>query len=108
MNGIHDCGGMQGYGPVVREKNEPIFHAEWEGRVFGMFFALFGGGHMNVDEFRWAIERMGAVHYLESTYYEHWLACYERVLDEKGIVTAAEMNTRVEKLKKERANAGRH
>jgi hypothetical protein len=29
MNGIHDLGGMHGFGPVVREKDEPVFHAEW-------------------------------------------------------------------------------
>ena len=108
MNGIHDLGGMHGLGPVTRELNEPIFHAEWEKRVFGLFFALFGGGHINVDEFRHGIERMDPAHYLLGSYYEHWLATYETLLNEKGIVTADELHARVAKLKKEAADAGRH
>jgi len=33
MNSVHDMGGMQGFGPIQREVNEPVFHAPWEGRV---------------------------------------------------------------------------
>ena len=33
MNGVHDMGGQQGMGPVVYEKNEPVFHASWEARI---------------------------------------------------------------------------
>src|SRR5271154_580362 len=71
MNGIHDLGGMQGFGPVVREKDEPVFHAEWERRTFGLLTATLALQRWNIDEFRHAIERMGAAHYLESSYYEH-------------------------------------
>ena len=30
MNGVHDMGGMHGFGPVLPEANEPVFHAPWE------------------------------------------------------------------------------
>ena len=30
VNGVHDMGGMIGFGPVAPEPNEPPFHAEWE------------------------------------------------------------------------------
>ena len=33
MNGVHDMGGMQCFGPIRPEKNEPVFHARWEGRI---------------------------------------------------------------------------
>ena len=36
MNGAHDMGGVMGFGPVVPEQNEPVFHARWEGRVRAM------------------------------------------------------------------------
>ena len=36
MNGVHDMGGMHGMGPIQYEKNEPVFHAAWEGRVLRM------------------------------------------------------------------------
>jgi hypothetical protein len=36
MNGVHDMGGMDGFGKVEVEQNEPPFHAPWEGRVLAM------------------------------------------------------------------------
>jgi nitrile hydratase subunit beta len=95
MNSIHDLGGMDGFGPVVREKDEPLFHEAWERRVFGMWFATIGQGLYNLDEMRHAIERMSPAHYLSSPYYEHWLAGLERVLVEKGRASAAEIEAKV-------------
>ena len=67
MNGIHDCGGRHGYGPIDIDPEQPIFHADWERRMFGMFILAFGGGHFNIDQFRSAIEQMRPAEYLEST-----------------------------------------
>ena len=36
MNGVHDMGGMQNFGPIEREENEPVFHEPWEGRVWAL------------------------------------------------------------------------
>jgi nitrile hydratase len=83
-------GGMTCYGPVEREKNEPLFHNPWEKRVFGMTM-LSLGGIANLDEFRHAIERMDPVHYLSSSYYEHWLAGLETLAVEKGVLTPEEI-----------------
>ena len=52
MNGIHDLGGMEGVGEIEVEADEPVFHAEWEKRVFGLFFGLAPHGFFNLDEFR--------------------------------------------------------
>jgi len=89
MNGVHDLGGMDGFGPALRERHEPIFHADWERRVFGMMLATLGQGLYNLDEIRHGIERMSPAHYLGSTYYEHWLAGLERVLAEPGGILPA-------------------
>ena len=35
MNGVHDMGGMDGFGKVEPEPNEPMFHTEWEGARAG-------------------------------------------------------------------------
>lgn len=91
MNGVHDLGGMHGFGKVENEANEPVFHHEWEKRVFGLFAPAFAAGIFCVDEFRHAIERMGPIHYLESSYYEHWLHAIETLALEKGIVTPEEL-----------------
>jgi nitrile hydratase subunit beta len=103
MNGIHDLGGMHGLGPVDPEPNEPVFHHDWEKRMFAMFIAAFGGGHFNVDEFRHAIERMDPAHYLESSYYEHWLTAIETLLVEKGVLTWDELAARKAQLAREAA-----
>jgi nitrile hydratase len=100
MNGIHDLGGMHGMGPVDAERNEPVFHEEWERRVFGLMIATFGGGHYNVDEFRHGIERMDPAHYLTTSYYEHWLHTVETLLIEKGTITRKELDARQAKLAK--------
>lgn len=95
MNGIHDLGGMHGMGAVITEPNEPPFHHEWERRAFSLFASLFVGGHFNVDMFRHAIERMNPVHYLEESYYEHWMHAFETLLLEKGVITREELAGKV-------------
>lgn len=92
MNGIHDLGGMHGFGPVAPTPSEPPFKEEWEKRAMAMFAAVAGGGFFNVDEFRYAIERMDPVHYLSSSYYEHWLHALELLMIEKGIITRSELD----------------
>ncbi|MBI3302370.1 MAG: nitrile hydratase subunit beta [Deltaproteobacteria bacterium] len=92
MNGVHDMGGMTCFGPIVREENEPIFHAPWERRVFAMMMMAMGQVD-TLDAFRHAIERMDPVHYLTSTYYEHWLAAIETLAVEKGLLTKEELAT---------------
>lgn len=100
MNGIHDLGGMHGHGPVLTEENEPPFHEEWEGRVFGLFASTFVFAGFSVDEFRHAIERMPPAHYLETSYYEHWLAAFEEILTTRGFITKEELEARVAEIKK--------
>lgn len=87
MNGVHDLGGMQTFGPIVREKNERYFHEKWEERVFGLFFGCFAGGHFNVDMLRAEIERMPGADYLRTSYYEHWFHAIESLLLANGTLT---------------------
>jgi nitrile hydratase len=94
MNGPHDIGGAHGFGAVEAERDEPVFHAGWEGRVFGISCALDAIAPYTVDEFRFAIERMGRRQYLEASYYEKWLASMERLLEEKGMLARAEVDAR--------------
>ncbi len=101
MNGIHDLGGMDGMGPIAPEQNEPVFHEDWERQMFAMFISTFAGGHFNVDMFRHAIEKMGPAHYLESSYYEHWLAAVESLLTADGSLEEGEIEDRMAELAKE-------
>src|SRR5262249_38986184 len=92
MNGIHDMGGMHGFGPVVREKNEPVFHHEWEGRVYAMQrvtrVPIPGGSRNN-------IEQMDPLAYLTSSYYEKWLHSRIKGLIDAGALTEEELEARV-------------
>ncbi|HKT59870.1 MAG TPA: nitrile hydratase subunit beta [Gemmatimonadales bacterium] len=90
MNGVHDMGGMHGFGPVPIEPDEPVFHAAWEGRVLALQ-ARTRGRWYHLDEFRNAIERMPAARYLDASYYERWLTALETLLVEKGVVTREEL-----------------
>lgn len=95
MDGVHDLGGLQGFGPIRRERNEPVFHEPWERTVFGMLVSGMARGLYNLDEARHAIERMDPARYLATSYYEHWLAGIERLLVEKGIARPEEIEARV-------------
>lgn len=92
MNGVHDMGGMHGFGPVEREENEPKYHAAWEARMHAL--ASSANGFYNIDEFRSGIEHMDPVAYLAASYYERWLATMETNLIEKGVITRAEIDAR--------------
>jgi nitrile hydratase subunit beta len=94
MNGVHDLGGMDGFGAVQVEPNEPVFHDAWERVVFGLVVAMSAQRLSNTDTFRHAIERMDPVHYLGSSYYEHWLSALATLLVERGVVTRDELSAR--------------
>jgi len=82
MDGIHDLGGMHGFGRVPWSEAEPAFHAPWEGRVFALASLALAGGVANIDGFRHAIERLDPVTYLTSGYFGRWLAAAELLLRE--------------------------
>jgi nitrile hydratase len=91
VNGVHDMGGMHGFGPVMPEPDEPVFHADWEGRVLAMDLAMRASGEWGVDAARFAREREPPAEYLAESYYERWLGGLERLLLERGLVTEHEL-----------------
>lgn len=94
MDGIHDLGGMDGFGPVEVELDEPVFHEPWERQACGLTFASFAMGVSNGGQFRHSIERMDPAHYLGSSYYEHWLTGVTTRLVETGRLTLEEIEER--------------
>jgi nitrile hydratase len=91
MNGPQDVGGIMGFGPVVAEKNEPVFHAPWERRAFALTLAMGATGTWNIDTSRHARERIPAVEYWTSSYYEIWFKGLLRLLQEHGLASAEEI-----------------
>jgi nitrile hydratase subunit beta len=93
MNGIHDMGGMQDMGPIRYERNEPVFHEAWEGRVYAITRALGAWGKWNIDATRYQIEVIPPADYLRMSYYERWLARIVEALVKHGLATREEIET---------------
>lgn len=95
MGGVHDLGGVEGFGEVEVEADEPTFHEDWERRVFRLNAAAGQAGFVKSGgAFRHSIERMDPAHYLASSYYEHWLTGIATLAVEQGVVTRAELDER--------------
>lgn len=95
MDGIHDLGGMSGFGAVEIEPNEPVFHEPWEARAFALNnLGVRVLAAYNVHEYRHAVERMDPAQYLAASYYERWLTGVATLLVEKGVVALAELEAR--------------
>jgi nitrile hydratase beta subunit len=92
VNGVHDMGGQMGYGPVEEEADEPTFHTDWESRAFGLSIAMSATGTWNIDMGRHARESLPPAEYVSSTYYEIWAKGLEKLLEQTGLVTAAELD----------------
>ena len=93
MNGVHDMGGMQGFGPVQPEHNEPIFHAEWERQAMGLTVLMGGSGQWNIDQARSTRESLPPPLYLSSSYYQIWIEALERLMLARGLVSVDELRT---------------
>jgi nitrile hydratase beta subunit len=95
VNGVHDMGGMHGMGPIDAERDEPVFHAEWERRVLAVLFATSFLGKWNGDLRRHAFEQMPPAEYLATSYYEHWLWGLEKLLVDNEMLTREEIAARL-------------
>lgn len=87
MDGMHDMGGRQGFGPVRFTIDAAPFHAPWEVRANSLYVLAVRRGLINMDEYRHAIERMEPRHYLSASYYERSLTGLATLCVEKGVVT---------------------
>ena len=91
MNGVHDMGGMHGMGPIVYEKDEPVFHKPWEAKTLAMNVAMRAGNKWNIDTSRYQIERIPAAEYLRMSYYEKWYVRLVELLLQTGCITRDEL-----------------
>ncbi len=93
MNGVHDMGGMQGFGPIRPEANEPVFHAAWEGRVMAMNLAMAAWGKFVADNRRSVREQIPPAEQLTISYYEKWYRGLLTNMLDAGLVTPAEIES---------------
>ena len=90
MDGVHDMGGMDGFGRVVPDGSN--FHSDWERRVYGMARVTRATG-VGAGNFRAAIESMPPDEYLAASYYERWLYGVERRLEQGGVLTPEDIES---------------
>jgi len=93
MNGVHDMGGMQDMGPIHEEKNEPVFHHSWEGRVFAITRSMSAWRKWNLDALRHQRELIPPADYLRMSYYELWLTGLLELSVKHGLVTRSEIES---------------
>lgn len=88
MNGVHDMGGMQDMGPLEYEKNEPVFHAPWEARVFAIWWAADTS-----PGYRYQAETLPPDEYLRLSYYQRVLVALTNLMVADGMITRRELET---------------
>lgn len=95
MNGVHDMGGMHGFGPVDTEDDGP-FHQEWEESFHALSRVVGVHGLYTADENRYMRERMDPGEYLRAGYYEQRLLPMEWLLIDWGVLPEGAVDERVE------------
>jgi nitrile hydratase len=84
-----DLGGRDGFGPIVREPEDEIFHAAWESRVLALTLAMGATGAWNIDMSRSARETLPD--YERLSYYQIWLAGLRKLLVEHALAQPDEI-----------------
>lgn len=82
----------------LMDGDEPVFSAPWEARVFAAVVQLHATGRIEWPDFTSALSE--AVHRpnASASYYGNWLIAAERLLDERGLLSAADLNAAVRRL----------
>ena len=98
MDGVHDMGGMHGFGPAVWPGAEQAYHERWEPRVFAIQMLVGLEGLGAGPGGRAAREEMEPAQYLAASYYERWLYSAEQRLLRKGTISPGDVEAMMERL----------
>ncbi|MEP2780984.1 MAG: nitrile hydratase subunit beta [Pseudoruegeria sp.] len=90
MDGIHDLGGKQGYGPIDVNEVEEAFHADWEGRMWAIA-RLCSAPDWTIDWWRNVREHIDPIDYLSRPYFDSWMQTYAVAFICSGTFTAEEV-----------------
>ena len=85
---------------IPRDAGGPVFPEPWEAQAFALAVRLHEAGLFGWDE--WAASLAAEIRAAQAcgdpdtgeTYYRHWLAALERLVVEKGAVTAPDLDAR--------------
>ena len=99
MDGVHDMGGMHGFGKVVEPGDEFAYHERWEPRVFAIQMLVGLEGLGAGPGGRPVREEMDPARYLAASYYERWLYSAEQRLLRKGTIAPGDVEAMMERLR---------
>ena len=91
MDGVHDLGGKQGFGPVDVDDAGPPFHHDWEGREWGIAQCARTPG-ITIDWWRYCRELIMPEDYLTRPYFDSWAQTDFATFIEAGWITLAEIS----------------
>jgi len=96
---------MGGTAALPRKNGELVFETPWESQAFGMAIALYEHGHYDWEEFRQRlISKIGDWEGSDEderavwNYYRHWLASFEALVKERGLLSEEEIRERTAEL----------
>ena len=95
MDGVHDLGGREGFGPIRDKEDAQPFHAEWETRAFGIAQSSAGGAGWSIDWFRHCRELIVPTDYLTRPYFNQWATTLAAQLIDEGYLTLEEIDAGV-------------
>jgi nitrile hydratase len=93
MDGIHDLGGKEGFGPIPIDPDDNPFHHDWEERMWAIARSGALGGDITIDWFRHSIECMVPSDYLAFRYFQKWCTTYLMLLVDNGTFTMDEVQS---------------
>lgn len=91
MDGIHDLGGKQGFGPVDVDEEQVAFHADWEGRMWAIAQCAGGRDGWTLDWWRHCRELIDPVDYLARPYFDSWMQAYTATYIDSGTISLDEI-----------------
>lgn len=105
MDGVHDLGGKQGFGPIAIDDDERPFHHDWEGREWGIAQCARTPG-ITIDWWRYCRELILPEDYLGRPYFDSWAQTDFATYIEAGWMTLAEVSAVVSEPDRPRQGAG--
>jgi nitrile hydratase accessory protein len=106
---------MGGTAALPRKNGELVFEAPWESQAFGMAIALYERGHYDWEEFRGRlISEIGDWERSEEDerevwdYYRRWLASFEALVKDRGLLSEQEIQERTSEFVSGVRDEGHH
>lgn len=91
MDGIHDLGGKEGYGPIEVDDDGRPFHYDWEGREWGIAQCARTPG-ITIDWWRHCRELIMPEDYLGRPYFDSWAQTDFSTYIEAGWISLEEVD----------------